>query len=207
MAEKLSQLGQVKLVQLQPSGLILETPGKTPNGYLYDPTRLSPVDQLEITPKGIEATIQGGSHVLDIHHLDHPDKEYDDDDLVCIGFTAHYDKMQEHFGEHMSYGIAGENIIIEYSEEVWPEHLTQRIGIENQNTGELAILEMESYASPCVEFSHFCIQNQYESVDPEEMKAVLKFLDNGRRGFLFVLDNKQSKVIVKPGDQVFTLAA
>ncbi len=40
---------------------------------------------------------------MDIHHLDHPDKEYDDDDLVCIGFTSHYDKMRERFGEEFRF--------------------------------------------------------------------------------------------------------
>ena len=96
MVEKLRDLGIVKLVQLQPNGLIIETP----SGYYYDETRRVEVDQLIINAKGIEATTPDGEHVLDIHHLDHPDKKYDDDDLVCIGFTSHYEKMCERFGDH-----------------------------------------------------------------------------------------------------------
>ena len=93
MVEKLRDLGTVKLVQLQPNGLIIEKDG----GYYYDVTRRVEVDELVINSKGIEATLPDGEHVLDIHHMDHPDKEYDDDDLVCIGFTSHYDKMRERF--------------------------------------------------------------------------------------------------------------
>ncbi len=109
MIENRKYLGTVKLVQLQPNGLIIEKS----SGYFYDETRRVEVDQLLINKKGIEATTPNGVHVLDIHHLDHPDKEYDDDDLVCIGFTSHYDKMRESFGDHIVYGSAGENIIID----------------------------------------------------------------------------------------------
>ena len=79
------ELGSVKLTQLQPSGLIIETP----SGYFYDASRRVKVDQLKITPLGIEAITSEGEHVLDIHHIDHPDKAYDNDDLVCIGCTSH----------------------------------------------------------------------------------------------------------------------
>ena len=81
MVEILKELGVVKLTQLQPNGLII----KKPPGYFYDVTRRLEVEELFINSKGIEAHTPGGERVLDIHHLDHPDKEYDDD-LVCIGF-------------------------------------------------------------------------------------------------------------------------
>lgn len=206
MNNKVRQLGHVNLVQLQPNGLIIDTPGKTASGHFYDATRLVQVDQLEITALGIEATIPGGEHVLDIHHLNHPDKAYDDDDLVCIGFTSHYKAMRAQFGGHMVNGIAGENIIIEYSEEIWPDDLGQKIGIENQENGEMANFKMVSFASPCVEFSQFCIQNQYEAIPSEQMKGILDYLGNGRRGFLFVLNKMQDMITVKPGDEVFVLS-
>lgn len=64
MDEKLRDLGVIKLVQLQPSGLIIETP----SGYFYDASRRVEVDSLLITSKGIEATTSDGENVLDIHH-------------------------------------------------------------------------------------------------------------------------------------------
>ena len=202
MVEKTREIGAVKLVQLQPSGLIIETP----SGYFYDASRRVEVDQLLITSKGIEATTPGGKHVLDIHHMDHPNKEYDDDDLVCIGFTSHYNAMRTHFGDHMVDGIAGENIIIDFDQEVWPEDLGQRIAIENAETGQLALLDMESFAAPCQEFSHFAAQSQDEKLPADELKSILQFLGNGRRGFLLVLSKDQGEVTVKPGDKVFVVS-
>ena len=204
--KKLRQLGQVKLVQLQPDGLIIAAPGKTPTGYFYDPSRLRRVERLEITAHGIEADLPGGERVLDIHHIDHPGKKYDDDDLVCIGFTAHYAAMRAKFGEHMVDGIAGENIIIECPEAIWPDDLSPKLGIENQDTGAMAVLELQSHAAPCSEFSHFCAQSQYEKLPAERLKKLLQFLGNGRRGFLLLLSKEHERVAVRPGDRVFVLA-
>ena len=100
MEEVLCELGHVKLVQLQTTGLIIAS-DETPTGYFYDDSRLVEVDRLTITPLGIEATTRTGEHVLDIHHIKHPDKAYDEDDLICLGFTSHYEAMRNRFGEHM----------------------------------------------------------------------------------------------------------
>jgi MOSC domain-containing protein YiiM len=174
-------------------------------GYYYDVTRLIEVDELIINSKGIEAITRDGEHVLDIHHLDHPDKEYDDDDLVCIGFTSHYDKMRERFGNHMVYGTAGENIIIEFPDEVWLNDLGKQIAIENQDTGQLLILEQIQVAAPCEEFSHFATQRQDEKLPAEELKDILQFLNHGRRGYLLVLKGGQKEGKVRPGDKVFVI--
>ena len=201
MIEKIRDLGKVKMVQLQPSGLIIETPA----GYFYDESRRVEVDRLLITPKGIEATTPEGEHVLDIHHLDHPDKAYDDDDLICIGFTSHYNAMRTRFGNHMVDGAAGENIIIEYDNEVWLEDIGQQLAIENNETGQMIVLDMVSFAAPCEEFSHFAAQSQDKELPTPELKATLQFLNNGRRGFLLVLREGQEAATVKPGDSVFAV--
>jgi hypothetical protein len=201
MVEKIKDLGLVKLVQLQPNGLIIEKDG----GYFYDESRRVEVPQLTINKRGIEAATPEGDHVFDIHHLDHPDKEYDDDDLVCIGFTSHYDKMRERFGEHMVYGSAGENIIIEYPDEIWLDDLNGQIAFENQETGELIILDDVLVAAPCEEFSHFAARSQKERLPAGELKEILQFLNKGRRGFLMVLKESQGEGIVRPGDKVFVV--
>ena len=206
MDRKVRQLGEVKLVQLQPNGLIIDMPGQTPTGQFYDPSRLVQVDHLLITPLGIEATLPDGTHILDIHHIDHPGKAYDEDDLVSIGFTSHYDAMRNYFGNHMIDGIAGENIIIDYTEEIWSADLSPELGIENQETSELAILKLQRFASPCAEFSQFCIQNQYKKPPANQMRQTLDFLAKGRRGFLLVLSKTRDEITVRPGDKVFVLA-
>jgi hypothetical protein len=199
------ELGVVNLVQLQPSGLIVDAPESSPVGSFYDASRRVEVDRLEITSRGVQATLPTGEKVLDIHHLDHPDKAYDDDDLVCIGFSSHYEAMRTEFGAHMVHGIAGENILIDYSDEVWPEDLGRSLGIENQDSGEVAVLQMVSFAEPCVEFSRFCVQSPQEKLQAQRLGDILEFLGNGRRGFLLVLDPAHEAVIVRPGDKVFRL--
>ncbi len=201
------QLGEVTLVQIQPRGLIIDTPGETPTGSFYDARRRVEVDRLEITPSGIAARLPGGERVLDIHHLDHPDKAYDDDDLVCVGFTSHYDAMRARFGGHMINGVAGENILIDYPDEIWPEDLERMLAIENQDTGRPAVLKLVRFATPCVEFSQFCVQRQREEIPTEEMRGILRFLGRGRRGFLLVLDEATDVVTVRPGDKVFAAGA
>ena len=203
MVDNVDELGRVKLVQLQPSGLIIETS----SGYFYDASRWVEVDHVHITSKGIEATLPEGEHVLDIHHIDHPDKAYDNNDLICIGFTSHYDAMRARFGEHMVDGIAGENIIIEYGQEVWPEDLGSQIVIENIDTGHKTLLDVVCFAAPCDEFSHFAAQSQQERLPAVELKSTLKFLNNGRRGFLLVLSDGQETATVQPGDRVFRVGS
>jgi hypothetical protein len=201
LIENIRELGIVKLVQVQPSGLIIETP----SGSFYDASRRVEVESLCITSRGIEAITPEGEQVLDIHHLDHPDKAYDNNDLVCIGFTSHYKGMRARFGDHMVDGIAGENIIIEYEQEVWPEDLHQQIAFENTNTGRRALLDVVSFAAPCEEFSHFAANSQYERLPAEKLKATLQFLGNGRRGYLLVLSDNQEPVTVRSGDRVFVV--
>jgi hypothetical protein len=201
MGQKMRHLGRVKQTQLQPNGLIIETP----SGYFYDASRRVVVERLQITPLGIEATTPDGEHVLDIHHINHPDKAYDDDDLICIGFTSHYATMRSRFGEHMVDGIAGENIIIECDQEIWPEDLGQQIAIENRDTGTLTLLDMVSFAAPCDEFSHFAANSQDARMPAEELKETLQFLGNGRRGYLLVMSEGQETATIQPGDKVLVV--
>lgn len=201
MIENIRELGRVKLVQVQPNGIIVETP----SGYFYDASRRVEVESLFIKSHGIEAITPEGKHVLDIHHINHPNKAYGNDDLVCIGFTSHYEAMRARFGEHMVDGIAGENIIIEYEQEVWPEDLGQQIAIENTDTGHRVLLDVVSFAAPCEEFSHFAANSQHKRLPAEKLKATLQFLGNGRRGFLLVLSDNQEPATVRPGDRVFVV--
>jgi hypothetical protein len=199
MIEKAQALGRVKLVQIQPNGLIINNPA----GNFYDVSRRVEVDSLQITSRGIEAISPDGIHMLDIHHLDHPDKAYGDDDLISIGFTSHYEAMRARFGPHMVDGVAGENIIIDFDEEVWPEDLGSHIGIENSETGEITLFDVVRFAAPCEEFSHFVSQQQKNRLPSQKLKEILQFLNNGRRGFLLVLREGQDSASVQPGDRVY----
>jgi len=199
MTEKTKDLGKVKLVQIQPFGLIIESG----TGEIYDPSRRVEVDSLLITQLGIETVTPEGGRVLDIHHINHPGKAYDNKDLISIGFTSHYEAMRRRFGEHMVDGVAGENIIIEYDQEVWMEDLGQQIAIVSAQTGKRTLLDVVRFAAPCDNFSHFVANKQDERLPAAELKSTLQFLNNGRRGFLLVLSEGQEAVTVEPGDRVF----
>jgi len=201
MVESIRELGKVKLVQIQPSGLIIETP----SGDFYDASRRVEVSSLLITPLGIEATLADGKHVLDIHHINHPDKAYGKKDLVSIGFTSHYEAMRKRFGMHMVDGIAGENIIIENDQEIWSDDLGQKIAIENPEKGQQVLLDLVKFAKPCNEFSHFATYSQHEKLPAKELKSTLQFLNNGRRGFLLVLSDGQENATIQSGNRVFVV--
>ncbi len=201
MAENIRELGMVKLVQIQPSGLIIETP----SGDFYDESRRVIVEKLLITPLGIEAATSSGEHVLDIHHINHPDKAYGNDDLVSIGFTSHYQAMRERFGEHMVDGAAGENIIIEYDRDVWMDDLGAQIIIESAESGDKTVLDVVKFAAPCKEFSHFAANHQDKELPADVLKDTLQFLNHGRRGFLLLLGENQERAIVQAGDRVYAV--
>ncbi len=200
-AEDVRELGKVKLIQVQPSGLIVDTP----SGSYYDASRRVEVEELIITPLGIEARNADGEHVLDIHHKNHPDKAYDDVDLISIGFTSHYAAIRKRFGKHMEDGTAGENIIIECDQEVWLDDLGEQIAIEHAETGDQVLLNVLSFARPCEEFSHFADNRQHEELPAAELKDTLQFLDRGRRGFLLVMSAGQDVGTVRVGDRVFAI--
>jgi len=198
MVETLRELGHVKLTQVQPVGLIIETS----SGSTYDASRRVEVSHLLITPQGIEATAPGGERVLDIHHTAHPHTRYLGDDDVSIGFTSHYGAMRSRFGEHLVDGIAGENIIVECEDEIWLEDLGQQIAIVNPETSRKTLLDVKNFSSPCEEFCHFATQFQHERLPSDELKATLQFMGSGRRGFLFVLSDGQGSAEVQQGDRV-----
>jgi hypothetical protein len=203
MIKKSRDLGHVSLTQLQPSGLI--TKESTPSAY--KPSRRLNVPHLYITPQGIEADTTEGERVLDVHHRDHPQTRYRGDDDVSIGFTSHYAAMRARFGDHMVEGVGGENIIIDYEEEVWLEDMGEQIAFENPDTGQMALLDVKKFASPCDSFSHFAANCQGERLPADKLKETLQFLGNGRRGFYLVLSEGQERVTVRPGDKVFVVGA
>jgi hypothetical protein len=143
--------------------------------------------------------------MLDIHHQAHPDTHYKPGNSVSIGFTAHYQTMRARFGGHIVDGSAGENVIIEFPDEVWLDDLGERLLFENPETGESALLDVNRVAKPCRPFTHFAAESGSKSLPAEELKAALQFLSDGRRGFLLTLAAAQEQAFIRPGGQVFVV--
>jgi len=201
MAESKRKLGQVIMTQVQPSGLIYEVPA----GEIYDPSRRVEVPFLSISSQGVEGETAQGERLLDIHHADHPETHNIGKNAISIGFSSHYNMMRTRFGDHMQTGTAGENIIIEYDQEVWLPDLGHKVEFKNPESGQVVSLEVIKFAAPCNPFSHFAADSQDKRLGADDLKDTLQFLGNGRRGFLLVMGADQETGQVQPGDLVYAI--
>jgi hypothetical protein len=202
MTKKIRPLGTVKLTQIQPHGMIVESP----SGAIFDSTRRTKVAQLDLTAEGVSAIGSGGEKILDIHHSEHPNSRFKPGNSISIGFTSHYKAMRSRFGSHIVDGSGGENVIIEFPDEVWSNSLGQHLLFENPQTGAATLLDVDHVAKPCNPFIHFVAASPYSQLPPAKLKEVLLFLDRGRRGFLLTLNESQEKAFIHPGDEVFVVS-
>jgi hypothetical protein len=189
-------IGTVKLVQVQRIALKI---GEKPNRR-YDPAGLQVVDELLLTADGVVGLTADGGRLVDIHNATHPHTRNRGDNGISIGLTAYYAKMRDRFGDHMTDGIAGENIIIETDRTYTLADLGTDVVFENPVTGVRTRLRVVEPAAPCVPFSEFASRHKLEGSD---QKAALQFLNDGGRGFLLAAAPSQDKQVVAAGDRVY----
>jgi len=192
-------LGPILRLQIQRSSL---KTGEKPN-RVYDPTPLLPVERLAVTPDGVLGGGGGGAWIVDVHHRAHPaTKNEDGIHGVSVGFTSHYAAMRERFGDRITVGCAGENIIVEAGRMVVWEELEQGGGVLAVVGGDgtpkvrLRVLQV---AHPCRPFTGYALGTPVEA---EVLKAHLQFLDGGMRGFYCV---GEGSGIVEVGDRLVLL--
>jgi hypothetical protein len=190
------EIGHVDLLQIQRSSLKI---GKRPNAY-YDPTSLLEVPCLLLTPTGVIGITEDGTHIIDVHNTLHTDTHNKGDNGISIGFTSHYLETSQKFGDHITLGIAGENIIIRTDRHIRLEDLGNEIIFQNPVNEEIFHLEVIRVAAPCVEYAQFCVKKPLSS---QEMENTLQFLHNGQRGFLIKIKNNHPSVSLKAGYIVF----
>jgi hypothetical protein len=90
--------------------------------------------------------------------------------------------MRERYGNHVSIGCAGENVLIETGR-VWRlEDFAAGLAFRDA-AGRLLPLDSVTVAEPCVEFSRFSLAQP--EATPQDLKPVLQFLDEGMRGYVF----------------------
>lgn len=126
------ELGQVKFVQIQRSPMKIFRDG----ARLYDPAPLLRVDALLLTPDGAFGLMADGARIIDVHHREHPQTRNRNDNPLSFSFSSHYAAMRQRYGDHLREGIAGENILIEFSEKVRPEQINGKIMILSAETGQ-----------------------------------------------------------------------
>ncbi len=193
----LTPLGKIVRLQIQRASLKL---GQKPHRY-YDPAALLPAEALTLTPPGVVAFLPDGSAVLDVHHTAHPHtRTMDGTNDISVGFTGHYARMRARYGLHLSDGCAGENILVENGDQLDLATVQHGLAIQSAASGEWVRLQQVALALPCVEFSGYAVRQP----GPEAMKAALRFLDHGLRGFYCVFEGP-GMARVALGDRVYAV--
>lgn len=171
------EIGRIVRLQVQRDSL---KTGQKPT-RTYSPAPILNVPRLVVSPAGVLGAGSEGAWVVDVHHRSHPStKNEDGDHGVSLGFTAHYDAMQERFGDRIAPGCAGENIIVETDVRIQLADLTAGITIVDPTGAEVLRLAVLQVAHPCRPFTGWALGRR---VTPEELRAHLQFLDDGMRGF------------------------
>ena len=171
------ELGRIVRLQIQRSSL---KTGDKPT-RVYDPGRLLTVGHLAIGPDGVLGQAGDGAWLVDVHHRAHPHtKNEDGAHGVSLGFTSHYAAMRDRFGDRITLGCAGENIVVEADRRFTFEDLERGVALLGDGGGEVARLEVLQVAHPCRPFSGWALGGTVES---DVLKETLQFLDGGMRGF------------------------
>lgn len=169
---------------------------------VYDPAPLLAVPALSVSPDGAlgASPADPDAWIVDVHHRGHPQTKNEDGlHGISLGFTSHYDAMRAHFGEKLSVGCAGENIIANVDRQVRYEEIAGGVAILAPDGTERVRLRVLQVAHPCKPFTGWALGKQ---VEPTELKEHLQFLDNGMRGFYCVGEGIGT---VKLGDSVAIL--
>ena len=186
-------VGRIARLQIQRSSL---KTGEKPT-RVYDPTPLVAVDRLALGPDGALGEGADGSWLVDVHHRAHPrTKNEDGAHGVSLGFTSHYALMRDRFGERITLGCAGENIIVETDRRIVLEDLERGVVLLAPDGQELTRLKVLQAAEPCRPFSGWALGGVVEA---RVLKETLQFLEGGTRGYYC---QGVSSGIVSVGDRV-----
>jgi hypothetical protein len=198
----LRDIGPIALLQVQPEALTGE---RNRVGY-YDPTPLLVVPELLISAEGIIGITAEGREVLDVHHTAHRRSANSGGvNGISLGVSSHYRALRERFGEQITDGIAGENIIVAYDGILTPAEAKPGLAIQSSASGDFASLINVLVATPCIEFTQFAA-NAGRPMALADLKAALQFLNHGRRGFYATLAGAET-VRIRTGDRVFVVDA
>jgi MOSC domain-containing protein len=170
-------LGRIVRLQIQRASL---KTGEKPN-RVYDPAPILAVGRLAIGPDGALGDAGAGSWLVDVHHRAHPrTKNEDGEHGISLGFTSHYGRMRDRFGDRIVPGCAGENILVETGARITLDDLAGGVALVAAEGGEVVRLSVLQVAHPCRPFSGWALGGRVET---EMLKETLQFLDDGMRGF------------------------
>ena len=137
----------------------------------------------------------------DVHHMLHPQSRFRGENGTSVGLTGHYARMRERFGDFLTDGIAGENILVAADRVLTEDLVATGIVIET-TTGLVDLTAIES-APPCVEFSRFCAGYPLDRPSDRGITETLQFLNEGMRGFYATLADPIESAVISLGDRVY----
>lgn len=165
----------------------------------YDPAPLVVVERAVVDASGMLGW-DGTGWVVDTHHAAHPRVRGGGHRALSIGFTGHYERMAERFGD-VPIGIAGESIIVD-GPAVTAREVAMGLVVRTQDG---AVLELRSPvpAVACTGFTSYLLRSSV--VFPrDEIAEHLAFLSTGTRGFILSVDHVDRGVEISIGDEVVT---
>jgi len=165
----------------------------------YDPGPLVVMDRAVIGASGVLGW-DGTGWVVDSHHAAHPHVRGGGHRVLSIGFTGHYERMAERFGE-VPAGVAGENIIVD-GPAVTAEDIAAGLVIRTQD-GTVMELRSPVPAVACPGFTSHLLRSPVV-LPRDEIAEHLAFLSTGTRGFILSVDHVDRGVEISIGDEVFT---
>lgn len=165
----------------------------------FDPDPLVSIRRASITSAGMLGW-NGTAWILDNHHSAHPRIRGGGRRVLSAGFTGHYDRMRERFGD-VPLGVAGENLIID-GPPVSGDAIGDGLIVQ---TSDGAVLELQSpeAALACTGFTSYLLGSP-DVLPRDEIADHLAFLSTGTRGFIVSVDHVDRPVEVSVGDEVFT---
>ncbi len=198
MIDKLIPIGRIVRLQVQTAHL---KRGEQPRRW-YDPAPITEVATLRLEDGGVSGVGADGTLHHDVHHRDHPIARHRGDNGISVGFTSHYGAMRDRFGDHLTNGVAGENILVKAGDVFTPESLGGTLVVETERgTARLADVIV---AAPCVEFTRFCMRWPRDARPDRTVTEALQFLDDGMRAFYATADLAASTAReLRPGDMVY----
>ncbi len=172
-------IGRIVRLQVQESSLKVDG---APRRW-YDPAPIRAVPVLTLNENGVMGRAATGDTMLDVHNTTHPaSRNRAGGNGVSFGFTSHYGAMRARFGNHLTDGIAGENILVAAERMFTEADCAAGIRIE---TGDGATIDLEQViiAEPCVEFSRYALCYPLDVPSDRAVTDALNFLRKGTRGF------------------------
>ena len=192
-------LGTVVALHVQVESLKVGTPPQK----RYNPAGIRQVKRLGLSADGVESWDENGSLLADVHNLKHPhSKNREGSNGISICFSSHYNLMRRRFGDHVTDGIAGENILVdmEDSNEIFSEEVFARGIVIEGADGNRVSLQNVIVAAPCVEFSRWALRFPDDARPDRTVTEAVQFLHEGTRGFYCRFAG--SEAIVHVGDNV-----